>query len=178
GDAVGAGADDLLDVVVRDPADAYQRNTDLAPEFPQQIGTDQLEVGLAAGGEHRAHGHVVGAVGLGCPRLSHAVGGDAEDHARAQQWPGQAGRQVVLAQVDAVGPDGQGQVHTIVDDEGHAVGRAAGPQPLGQWQQAAGRPLLLTQLNHAGAAGDGSGEQVEEVPAPRGGTVEDHVERG
>ena len=51
--AVGAGGDHLADIGVGDAADPYEGNTDLAAKFPQQIGADELELGLAARREHR-----------------------------------------------------------------------------------------------------------------------------
>src|SRR5262245_11968204 len=59
---IGARAHDVGDVVVRDAADPYEWNADLAPEFPDQRGTDELEVRLGRRREHRADRDIVGAV--------------------------------------------------------------------------------------------------------------------
>src|SRR5207302_3095572 len=137
---------------------------------------DQLEARLGRGGEDRAHRHVVGAGGYRCPRLLGGVGGDAEEHAGAEERSGDAGGEIVLPEVDTVRLDRDGEVDAVVDDERHPRGRAAAAQPLGQRQQPARRPLLFPKLDHPAAGGDGALEDPVEFPAPGRRAVEDHVE--
>src|SRR5215470_4047882 len=61
-DAIGARTHDVRDVVLSDAPDPYEWTADLAPEFPDQRGTYELEVGLRRRREHRADRHIVRAV--------------------------------------------------------------------------------------------------------------------
>src|SRR3712207_7345818 len=62
--------------------------------------------------------------------LFRSVGREPDEGVGPEDAPGEGGRGVVLADVDPVGVDLEGQVGAVVEDEGHAVVAAdAGGDP-------------------------------------------------
>src|SRR5262249_43483456 len=155
--------------------DPYQGNADLTAKFSDELGAHELEVGLGAGGKHRPDGDVIGARGLGGPRLLEAVRGQTEDHSGAEQGSRRRRRQIVLAQVDPVRAERERQIEPVVDDERRAYRATAIAQPFGHRQEASRRPLLLAELNEATASGQRRVENRQQITPARRGTVEDHV---
>src|SRR5689334_18316046 len=75
---------DLRRVVMRDAADPHEWNADVRSEFPDECGTNELEVWLGRRREHGAHGDVVSAV-KGCRLgLLDTMSRDAKAHAGAE----------------------------------------------------------------------------------------------
>ncbi len=100
------------------------------------------------------------------------MGGQADDGVGPEDPAGDGGRRVVLADVDAVGPAREGQVGTVVEDEGDPEGPAHGGGPGGPLQQGAGLQALLPQLDEVDPAGDGGAEEVLEIGPVRRAEVE------
>ena len=75
---------------------------------------------LGRRGHDRAGREVVDRLGGGAGQVGGRVGGQPDDGLGAEDPAGQRRRCVVLADVDAVGPDLQGQVGPVVQDERHA----------------------------------------------------------
>ena len=80
------------------------------------------------------------------------VGREADDRLRAEQLAGLGRRGVVLADVDAVGVAGAGQLGVVVDDEEGAVGVAEAAEGERRQLDLAPRQLLLAQLDDVDAA--------------------------
>ncbi len=101
------------------------------------------------------------------------VGGASDDGLRAEDLPGDPGREVVLAEMDAVGAGGQGDVRPVVDDEGDAVAAGHVLEPLGLLEDESSLGPLLPQLDDPNPRGT---DEVEDVQGE--GRVADEVERG
>jgi hypothetical protein len=56
---------------------------------------------------------------IGVLQLRHGRNGHTDDGPRPHDPPGQPGRRILLAHVNAVGPHGSGQQHMVVDNKGH-----------------------------------------------------------
>ena len=133
-----------------------------------------------------ADADVVGPVGHGPLGVGDLVRADADDFAHAEQLADLGGRQVVLADVDAVGPAQQGHVGAVVDDGQHVVAAAEGDEPAGAGQQLAAVEGLLPQLQGVGPAGDGllgrvlpgvaAGRFGDQHVQPHGGEAGDRVQ--
>ena len=116
------------------------------------------------------------------PRPSPArrgVGGQARPGRRARPPPGPApAGSVVLAHVDPVGPDGRGQVGSVVEHERHPVGGADPPDEAGPVHQCRRRrgacPAAARRRRRRDAAPD---ERLEVGPV-RGAEVEAPTGRG
>ena len=134
------------------------------------------EVGevLGRAGEDRADAEVAGAVEDGLVELRAVVGRDADQGRRADDPPGVADGDVVLAEVDAVGAGEPGEVGAVVDDEpGPGLRRQdadlAGPaEPLAVGQ------ALLAELDHVGPAGQGLADDPGQVAQRRQAADQDH----
>ena len=105
------------------------------------------------------------------------MGGHAQNFAWPQLLPDQPGLHVLLAHVDPVGPDVQGQVHVVVDKEGDPIPAAQGldlqglPAEMGQVQ------LLLPQLDHGCPAQQGLLHLLGQGLALQPGPVRHSVEQ-
>jgi hypothetical protein len=100
------------------------------------------------------------------------VGGQTDDGVGTEDAPGQRDRGVVLPDVHPVGPDGQGQVRTVVQDEGDTSGAAGLAHHGRALEQGAGVQLLVPQLHHVDPALDAGGDEVSQVGPVRGAEVE------
>src|SRR5207249_11472578 len=100
-----------------DSTDADQRRLGLWPNRAEQLRPDELEIRLGLCREHRADRDVIGTLRLRLSRLGDAVGRAAQHHAWVKERPGGAGGQIVLAEVTAVGAEGDGRIDPVVPDE-------------------------------------------------------------
>jgi len=83
-----------------------------------------------------------------------------------------------LAHVDAIGVHGEGEIHTVVDDEEAACLAASAPELPGERVDVDGWKLLLAELDETAAATEhGVQERGQLAPAGRA-AIEDDVERG
>ena len=91
------------------------------------------------------------------------MGGEPDEHVRADDLAGLGDRHVLLADVHAVGAHRRGDVGAVVEDEQRAV-RVAG---VGGHACGFGEELvlqvLLAQLHHVDAARDRRGEEFAQV---------------
>ena len=124
-------------------------------DVPQGIIGQGGHVGLGPRVEHGSRSQIVCPGGLGPQGLLRGVGGHAQNLTGSQLLPDQSGLHVLLPHMDPVGPDLQGQVHVVVDEEGCPIPAAQGldlqglPAEMGEVQ------LLLPQLDHSGPAQQG-----------------------
>jgi hypothetical protein len=175
GDGIGTGADDLRYIVHGDPSDSDEGHGDVRAYAPEKLGADEPEARLRPGGEHAAHGDIVRSVVPRVAGLVLVVGGHAEEHARAQQPSRLARGQVVLPHVDAVGLDGQRQIHAVIDDEEAAGLAAPASQVPRDRVELNGRQALLAELDEAAAAGEDGVQERRQLPSSRRSPVEDDV---
>ena len=82
------------------------------------------------------------------------------------------GRGVVLAHVDAVGADLEGEIGPVVEDEGHAEVAAHRRRHPGPGEQGPGVEVLVPELDQVDAAGDARGQEVGQVGPVGGAEVE------
>ena len=95
----------------------------------------------------------------------------------ADDPPRVADRDVVLAEVDAVGAGQAGEVGPVVEDEpGPGLGRQD-PDLAGAGEQLAVGEALLAELDHVGAAGQGLADDPGQVAHGRQAADQDHQPR-
>jgi hypothetical protein len=128
-------------------------------EFAQALRRSSVRFG--AGGIDGAEADVIGPVGDALLRFFEIAARDADDPVGAQEVSGQADREVVLPEVDAVGARGDGHVDPVVDDEGDTGLRADFLHGLCGLDHVAGGAGFLAVLDRVGAAGSGEAGQVE-----------------
>ena len=105
------------------------------------------------------------------------MGGEADDRVGAEGGAGFGDGEVVLADVEAVGVAGVGELGVVVDDEQGAVGVGdAAEGGAGALDLAAGEGLLA-ELDDVGAAVEGGAEEGLGVGAVGAG-VADEVKAG
>lgn len=103
--------------------------------------------------------------------------GDTQNPVRSQRPAGGARFQVLLAQVNAVRPGFQGDLHTVVNDADGPLPAAQGRKLLRLRQKGGLIQVLFPQLDDGRAAVDGVLDLAEEgVPVRRPGPVGDGVE--
>ena len=99
------------------------------------------------------------------------VSRDADVRGRAHDPPGIANRKIFLPDVHAVAARQPGQVHAIVENQGHACLRGQDANLACSFQELAiGKPLLAI-LDHIGAAGQGLAHDPGEI-TQRGETAD------
>ena len=123
----------------------------------------------------RADADVVDRPLVGRGDLLLGVGREADDRVGPEQLARRLGRGVVLADVDAVGVAGAGQVGIVVDDEEGAVGVADAAEGRGGALDLRPAQLLLAQLHDVDAAAQRRAQQRFGVLAA-GPRVADEVE--
>src|SRR5206468_832138 len=136
----------------------------------------ELEARLGPGGEHAAHRDVICAVVPGASRLVFVVGRYAEEHARAQEPAGVASGQIVLAHVNAVRLDSEGEVDTVIDDEETSRLTAAASEGSREQMELDGRKALFAELDDPAASGEHPVQNRRQFTPRRGAPVENHVE--
>src|SRR5580658_8083126 len=100
------------------------------------------------------------------------MGREADDGRGSEDAARQRGRRVVLADVDAVGLDLEGEIGSVVQDEWHAqVGRDDPDQP-GAGDQIPSRKLLVAELDDVDTAADAGNEEIGEIRAVRRAQVQ------
>ena len=97
---------------------------------------------------------------------------EADQRVGAQQPACLGRRQVVLADVDPVGPCLGDQVRTVVEHEGHPRGGADGPDESRTRHEVGVTELLVAQLDDVDAALDAATHECLEVRPIRGAEVE------
>jgi hypothetical protein len=90
-----------------------------------------LRVRLVGSREHGTHAQIIHLQVLGFFHVFPAFHRKTDDRPWPQQPPGHGHGHVLLAQVDAIGPHGQGNVHAVIDQQGHAGGSQALLEPQG-----------------------------------------------
>src|SRR5690606_14345801 len=147
GSAGGVGACDLVDVRLVDAADRDDGDVDGAGDFIEAIGADVFAADiLRAGAEDGAAADVRCAVALELACFGRIVGRAADEERRRCNATGGSERDVVGADVDAVGAGRECDVETVVDEQECVCGaceRQQRPRSLGEL--ACGR-LLVAQL--------------------------------
>ena len=114
---------------------------------------------------HRPGAEVVDALLVRRRRgLLRAVAGPPDHRPGAEDPPGHGDRQVVLAEVQHVGPGGQGHVRPVVDREQRPVPGAGGGEHLEQRQFLARLEALLPQLDDVHPAGKHRVKERRQVP--------------
>ena len=93
-----------------------------------------------------------------------------------EDGPGLRDRQVVLAEVQAVGVAGDGQVGVVVHDEDGVVPVAQVADAAGRGQDVALVAQLVTQLDDASAAAERRLGELDDVPASGYLGVHDNVQ--
>jgi hypothetical protein len=101
-----------------------------------------------------------------------------EDGVGAEQAAGERNGRVVLADVDAVGGDVEGEVGPIIEDERHAAIRADRLDEAGPRQKRHRLEMLLTQLHDVDPAGDAGLDEPGQVRAVGCAEVEVAVRDG
>jgi hypothetical protein len=104
------------------------------------------------------------------------VGRYAEEHARAQEPPGVAGGQIVLAHVNAVRLDSEGEVDTVIDDEETSRLTAAASERAREQMELDGRKALFPELDDPAASGEHPVQNRRQLTPRRDAPVEDDVE--
>src|SRR5579872_365747 len=166
-DPDGAGADHGRRVLDRDAADADDRQrgrpTDLLDAAKPH---GRPRVGLRRRRVDRTHAEVVRAGPPGLVRLFAGRRRDAEQRAAPEHCPGRRRREIVLSDVHAVGPGGDGDVHAVVHDERDPGGTTDRGESARRLHHRAGRFVLHPQLQRGGAAAHGGLANVEVGPPP------------
>lgn len=109
-----------VDVRFVDPSDRADGDRDGGFYGTDGIGCCGTGVGLRDGLVKAADGDVIGAVLFGPARLVRVVDRGADDHLWADETPDDCYREVFLADMDAVGADGEREVNVVVQDERNA----------------------------------------------------------
>ncbi len=92
------------------------------------------------------------------------MGGEPDQHLRADDLANLLRRQVVLAEMDAVGAGLDGGPRSVVDDQHRSDPLAQGPRRVGDGRQLFVSKTLLAQLNDRDAPRHGRAQQVRERP--------------
>ena len=158
-----------------DPADREERARRVLGGVGDQLQPDRRPARLRRRLPDRADTDVVdGALGGGRDLLL-GVRGEADDRVGPKELARLLDRAVVLAEVDAVGVTGAGQVGVVVDDEEGAVGVADAAEVRGGPLDLRPSQLLLAQLEDIDAAAERRTHHRFGVPAAGAG-VADEVE--
>ena len=171
GDALAAYGGELGDVGGGDAADGA-----VGDAGECWIGEDGGEVGWAgdglvgAGGavEHGADAEDARAGLDGDPGEFERGRGGTDLELASREGSGIADGEVVLAEVDAVGLGGEGDIHAVVDDEASMVLAGDVPSTPGQGEEFGVGERLLSDLDLFGAGVEGGTEDV----LPRVGRAE------
>ena len=153
GHAVGPGGHHLGNVAGVNATNGDQRQVCLAAG-PGQARQPQRRssVWLGGRGKHGADSKVVHRLLQSIDQLIDVVYRPPQPHMRRQQAPGVAGRQVALAQVQAIGFYGQRHVQPVVDDQRHVVAAQQRLERLALAHQVARAGVFAAQLHTAHAA--------------------------
>ncbi len=111
-------------------------------------------------------------------QIGWAVGREPDDGVRPENSTGKCNRRVVLPHVDTVGLHLEGQVGSIVEDEGHAVVVTDGADEAGPLHERLGVEVFLTKLDDVHASGDARGHEDFEVGPIRCAEVEAAIRDG
>ena len=102
------------------------------------------------------------------------MGRDADQGARADDPAGIADGDILLPEMDAVGPREPGQVGAVVDDEPGLRLRGQDADLAGASEPFAIVGALLAELDHVGPAGQGLADDPGQVAQGRQVADEDH----
>lgn len=157
GDARDARGEQGVDVAGRDAADGHDRKRNAALTALRGDAAvalepeDRAQVPFGLGEAEGAEADVVGTLRGRTDDVVEGVGRGADDLPGAQQGAGLAGRHVVLAEVDAVGPEFGNQMHAVVEQERRAVCAAQSAHLTACAQELVVRSLLHAELHPAAA---------------------------
>ncbi len=174
-----ARGDDLAEPGVVDPADREPGPLGgVGGGGPDEVEAGRRAARLGRGRPAGAGAEVVdaGLDGAG-PGLRDVVGGPPDQHVVAEDAPRDVDRQVVLPEVQHVGPRGQRHVGAVVDGEQRVVAAAGVREHLQRRQFVARLQPLLAQLQQVHPAAQGGVGELGEVAALAAGVGAD-VEPG
>ena len=106
------------------------------------------------------------------------MGGESQDHFLADQLAHPGQRQVVLTEVEAIGPTEQGQVGPVVDNEAGAMIIAEAADGQAFLEHPPGRQVLFPVLDDPDADGKHQPDGFGIGTTPRPGRMSDAVEIG
>jgi hypothetical protein len=166
-----------------DAADRDDRKLHRGAQLRESRGAERRRcVGLGARGRERAHADMVDDRGIDGRDLGLVAGGDGEDHVRTDAFARLARRHVVLADMQAMGADGDRHLDAVVDDQLHAAGREQLHQRAALLDQGGIARLLVAQLHERGAAGDRGRDGLLQAMAARkhriGHQIDGEIEAG
>jgi hypothetical protein len=152
GHGIGAGAKNIEGIFEGDAADGDQRLLNQRAAAAYLFHADHgIGIVLGGGGKHRAEGDVIHGLAAGGRKLTDIVAGKADHGARTEKLAGVAGREIVLAHVQA-GFEQHGEIGAVVYDERHAGFAAQSGHLFGGFEDVAAPVSLVADLQNAGAA--------------------------
>lgn len=140
------------------------------------VRADGCVVGFGGCGEDGAVADVVGAFGGGGTGLVGTVGGFADNGTGSGQFAGLADRDVILADMDAVGAGVPGESRVVVDNKWHGGVAAEPGEFTGKGQEAFGRMVFGPQLENPDASGNHEARGAHGVIPRDHAKVQDSVE--
>jgi len=151
-DRIGPGSDHRQAVVERNASDRNQRLLSQGTSCPYTFQPDYwIGVFFGEGRKDGADGQIIGRALTGSPELLWIVGGDSEKVVDPDDSPRSFRRKIILPEVDSMGPCGDSQVSTVVDNQQDFIWQDA-PQLAGHPDNLPRRGPFLSQLDERCAA--------------------------
>lgn len=153
------------DVVQADAADGDDGQAEVQGKGLGFLTYDVIGIVLRLGREHGAETNVIGTVGFGLFHFVDGIGRNADEDVRTGELADDLGRGIILADVDAVGPAGDGKIRRIIHNEGHIMVMAESGNGAGFFVLSPPFLMLFPVLDNGDAGGDQALGYVDVVSA-------------
>ena len=137
-----------------DSADAENGKRGVAVDFGDVGGADGRVVGLGRSRKKRTEADVVRLLLKGGSGLRGAVGGEADEFARADEAAGFGDGLVVLPDMNAVGARGSDEFGMVVEEEGNSSRAAERSEVLGDGEDLLGGEFFGAELEDLDSASE------------------------
>ena len=118
---------------------------------------------------------MVGTIKFCMTKLIYVVDGYSEELVRSEQAAGDGHRYVVLSYVDAVGINRQGNIDTVIDQEGCSHSTAQGCEGSGSGHHDPGGSVFATILDHPHTSTDSPGNHLSQGTGAHQNRVGDQI---